>query len=620
MNLKLQKLTIENFKGIKNFALETNGESILIAGKNGVGKTTLADAWFFIFTDADSQGAAKFNALELDADGNAIDQQDATVEAEIEIDGAIHKIKKTYRQRWKKTRGASHAEKVGHTTEHFWDDVPVSKKKYTAKIEEILKPELFRALSDVHEFCSRMKPEQRRQILIDVAGRVSDAEICDHPDLEGFLELLGDKSPEELKKILMIDRKKCNEHLDGLPKRIDELEKSKPDVAGQDEEVIRCNVADLDEQITAKKNEILAIRSGLAVSELRAELADLKAEAAGLDDDRRKHHQAGISKLQSDMDTLSRAMAECQKRQVELNRRKDELIENWKAVDAKEYIKLSTCYACGQALPESEIEKTRQSFERSKQAELDALNQKGRDINQRIKEYFADYERYAQNHAAHQKAIEAHRAALSAIDDELSEKRSPLAARKAEIETILKNMNTDIEAEIIPLEDDLGQLDIERGRLADRLSDFTQIERINQRISHRKDDLKKAAAEWERIAHRLNQIEIYSRLRSEYIEKNVNSFFEITTWKLFEEQINGGIKEICEALRDGVPYSSDLNTGSKINVGLDVIRTLQAHYDCRLPVWVDNAESVTTWEEFAGQVIRLAAAPNIDELEVINGN
>lgn len=619
MKLKLQKLTIENFKGIRNFALETNGESILIAGKNGVGKTTLADAWFFLFTDADSQGSAKFNALELDQSGAVIDQQDATVEAEIEIDGQAHRLKKTYRQKWKKTRGASHAEKVGHTTEHFWDDVPVSKKKYIAKIEGILRPELFRALSDVHEFCGRMKPEQRRQILIDVAGSVSDTEICAHPDLEGFLELLGDKTPEELKKVLMIDRKKCNEQLEQLPGRIDELEKSKPDVSGADEAEIHGGIADLDEQISAKKNEILAIRSGLAVSELRAELADLKAQASALDDDRRELHRAEISKLQSDMDTLSRAMAECRKRKAELQDRKDEFIKEWQKIDSKKYIKSSTCYACGQALPDAEIEKNRESFECTKQAEIDALNKKGRGINQRLSVYDADIERFKKNYESHQKAIEAHRAALDAIDDELTEKRSPLAARQAEIEAKIKNMQGDIEAEIVPLENGLSKLDIERGRLADRLSDFTQIERINQRIKHRKDELKQAAAQWERIAHHLDQIEIYSRRRSEYIEKNVNRHFKITTWKLFEEQVNGGIRETCEALRNGVPYSSDLNTGSKINVGLDVIRTLQAHYDCRLPVWVDNAESVTAWEDFGGQVIKLAAAPNINELEVIAG-
>ena len=68
----------------------------------------------------------------------------------------------------------------------------------------------------------------------------------------------------------------------------------------------------------------------------------------------------------------------------------------------------------------------------------------------------------------------------------------------------------------------------------------------------------------------------------------------------------------------GVPYSTDLNTGARINVGLDVINTLSKHYGVMLPIFVDNAESVTAWEfDMDNQMIKLMAAANVEKLEVI---
>lgn len=56
-----------------------------------------------------------------------------------------------------------------------------------------------------------------------------------------------------------------------------------------------------------------------------------------------------------------------------------------------------------------------------------------------------------------------------------------------------------------------------------------------------------------------------------------------------------------------MPYDS-LNGGARVNAGLDVIRTLQAHYDFTPPVFVDNAESVVDLLDTKGQMIRLVVS------------
>lgn len=82
MNIKLSWISVENFKRL-TFRLDAGGESILLAGKNGTGKTTLADAFFWLLTDSDSDQQTKFNLLELDGNGEPVNQQDAVVEAEL---------------------------------------------------------------------------------------------------------------------------------------------------------------------------------------------------------------------------------------------------------------------------------------------------------------------------------------------------------------------------------------------------------------------------------------------------------------------------------------------------------------------------------------------------------
>jgi hypothetical protein len=41
-----------------------------------------------------------------------------------------------------------------------------------------------------------------------------------------------------------------------------------------------------------------------------------------------------------------------------------------------------------------------------------------------------------------------------------------------------------------------------------------------------------------------------------------------------------------------VPYGS-LNSGHRITVGLNIIKTLQKFYQVKVPIWIDNAECLS---------------------------
>lgn len=102
------------------------------------------------------------------------------------------------------------------------------------------------------------------------------------------------------------------------------------------------------------------------------------------------------------------------------------------------------------------------------------------------------------------------------------------------------------------------------------------------------------------------------------IEEQINSHFELVEWKLFEPQVNGIIKDCCEATVDGVGFNEGLNTAARINAGLDIINTLSRVYGQTMPVWVDNAESVTQLKRTDGQQIRLYVAAGQEKIKILD--
>jgi len=110
------------------------------------------------------------------------------------------------------------------------------------------------------------------------------------------------------------------------------------------------------------------------------------------------------------------------------------------------------------------------------------------------------------------------------------------------------------------------------------------------------------------------------RTKVNLLEEKINSKFKYARFKLFKDQINGGLEETCETLYEGVPYSSGLNNAARINVGLDIINTLNDYYGISAPIFVDNAEAVTELIETDSQLISLVVSKKDKQLRVVNQN
>jgi hypothetical protein len=139
---------------------------------------------------------------------------------------------------------------------------------------------------------------------------------------------------------------------------------------------------------------------------------------------------------------------------------------------------------------------------------------------------------------------------------------------------------------------------------------------IEKRIEELKAQEKKLAAEYERLEGELYLTEEFIRQKVSLLEEKINSKFEMARFKLFNVLVNGAVEECCETTYQGVPFSS-LNNGARINVGLDIIRTLARHYNFYPPIFIDNREAVTSLIDMGDQqVISLIVSEKDKELRV----
>ena len=173
------------------------------------------------------------------------------------------------------------------------------------------------------------------------------------------------------------------------------------------------------------------------------------------------------------------------------------------------------------------------------------------------------------------------------------------------IEGAIAQLQTDSEttanavlAEIADIRRDIEALEMDLLRIKYRQAGERRIEEL-------KAQEKILAAEYERLEGELYLCETFVKTKVSLLESRINSKFKYARFQLFEQQINGGITEVCNTLYAGVPYSSGLNNGHRGIVGLDIIATLADYYGFYPPIFYDNAESVTRLPEMKSQLITL---------------
>ena len=297
--------------------------------------------------------------------------------------------------------------------------------------------------------------------------------------------------------------------------------------------------------------------------------------------------------------------------------------ERWIAVN-KETFTGGSCPTCGQTLPAKQLETARDAFEANKKARLAEI-EKTAASNKQAKEAAEDRILRMQEEAVAieddinklEKALaEAEASVIEPVDMVgYAEKRKAaedkINALNGELADIMANSSA-VRAEL------QKQVTEIRAKIAEQMeitSKESLLEYSRRRIEELREDAKNAAQCLEAVENMLFLIDEYSRYKTKFVEDSINGMFRIARFRLFREQANGGVEDRCDVVYNGVPYIN-LNNGARINVGVDIINTLSRAYGVTVPLFVDNAESVTALEKSVNQIIRLVVSEKDKELRV----
>lgn len=635
MNIQLQHISIQSFKGLKHFETDFNGQTV-IRGANGTGKTTVFDAFLWLLFSKDSTGRKDFEVRPLDSHNRVIKGVDVVVEAAICFDGTTHVLRKE--QKEKKVKGVT-----GYETQCYIDEVPKKVSEYADWVSNMVPEDAFKMLTDLHYFGEKMHWKERRAVLLSIAGPVGSPKGFDD-----LIAKLNGRSIDDYKIVLQGQKKRLEKDRDEINPRIDELQRGCDSYVGVDEKRLegQRNSLMLKKQTLATElNVLLTSETGRqalldSINALKRRQVERESELA--------NDTTGVTHLLNEKAALETAVADAAQaverakfdlrshqqviKMAQMERdnvisRRDSLRKQY--IQAKEKPLDDTCYACGQKLP---VDK-RADIEKKRQAEVAELERKTIAARDEARVAIAKVEDLEKRTALYQDEID--KAAIKA--EEVRQHRterlividSQLKSQKKidpKTDTVWKNLEADIQnmqkevgepagGKMAELRTNLNAIDADIQAMNKSLAQADRNRQDTLRIKELADNEAKLSQQIADIDKEIEQIGQYKKAESGLIEAAVNHRFKRVTFKLFSYLLNGSIEDCCEAMLDGVPYS-DCSYGQKIIMGIDVVNVLSAQHDLSIPLFIDNAESVTYDIEANGQTILLFADPDHTTLTV----
>lgn len=648
--MKILSLTLENFRGIKNLTVNFDGKDADIYGTNGTGKTTIANAICWLLIDRPATEEADFTPKTAGTHGV---NHKASMEVEL-ADGQRVTLAKDFYEKWTRKRGASIEEYTGNITDYYVDGVKSKKKEYTEILENACGIDLERVkmLMVLGYFADTMKTDEKRRILFEMAGEFTDMDvIAANEELEGieyFFLMPGTEDKhytvEQWKKIAAEQRSKLNKDLELLPARIDEASKNIAENI-EDAETLNAQLRSLEE----KKSSIEEKKRSLSTPDGKQEAT--RAALAGLEVDLAAKRAAYIEQgteanreinakidaavknknaLEDELASTKRSLRDRTEDRDRMSAQREKLMREYAEVQAEQWNEgAEICPTCNQPLPEERVEELRAAFNEQKSKKKEDINRRGQACSQAkidaaskqieaLQEDVFTLEKTIKEDTENIQKMQAARTPQAPFEEtdeykEIAQRMEVLHGRQRLGQSAEDGTLNAYDRDIQTVKDEIAAVNL-------RIAKAQSSEDSRKRVGELKQELKHAAEQMEYLEHGIHLCEEFVRTKARMVTDSINAHFRYVRFVLFRDQINGGLREICEPTvesKDGtwVEYRS-ANYAAQVNAKLDIVTTLGRHYGVHLPILMDQGESVSEPLAVDEQLIRLIVSPADTDIRV----
>lgn len=653
MRIIFKKLEIRNFKGVKDLTIEFSPLVTNILGANHTGKTTTADAVFWVLFGKNSEGLSLFGIDPKDENNNVINRLENSVTLTISADNRELVLKKVRKETWGKSKGQLDEMLTGHTTECYINGNKYTIKDYQAEVNALCNEALFRAITNPAYFPS-LKAEEQRALLIKMVGDMSLSEIAKQKD--EFKRLVDELDGQELKEYrshLSYKIKAIKEEIEGIPNRITENQQILQDLScgGTDFAAIRKRLNEIDEDIKKYDDQLQDASAKLTqdyekkaaqrqlVNSLKYQQQEIIDKIESKNRTNRAEHENALNTIlqklkdtehSRDMKADDLRMGKQELKQIEL--RADDFRKKWEDVESKSFVwneDQEICPHCGRRLPSENIEELKEKAHEqwtirhiSEQDRLDVEAKVLKDAKQRIEAELYELQKKIDMLTTEVSSLQGQENELKAykveqVDFHDNDEWKRLLKQIEQQEAILNDICKDGESSTTQIiKDKKQELIQQRDKLNMSLSKEKLIAEREERIEQLADQMKQLnqqLTDLERKDYTAANLELAT---IQNLEERVNKLFMLIKFKMFETLLNGSTKPTCVLTMHGVPYN-DLSNSEKINAGIDLIRAMNTYNDMYAPVIIDNAESCNDILPTSCQQIRLVVSRD-EHLTVVN--
>jgi len=642
-NILIKEVTLKNFKGIKDLVVDF--ETITnILGENATGKTTIFDSFCWLLFGKDSKDRKDFEIKTLGPDGEALHGLEHSVIGVLDVNGEEITLQRIFTEKWTKKKGLADKVFSGHETTYYINQVPAKQKEYNEKVTNILADNAFKLLSNPLYFNS-IEWKKQREILLEIIGDIDQDNVINYKkELKPLEQLLSDNTPiEDYRKKVKAQISKYSKDKESIPFRIDECNNS---IVEENFKILEARKVTIQGGIDMLSKQIAAGDNGSEKMKLEKQLSDLRLEYSSKSSQAKENankpfnelnikisdKKYEISNLEHKVEILNRDKFEAEdaikisNELITTNKEKQQgLREEWNQeynilFEFDENEKL--CPTCHREYEVEQLEEIRANaqgyFDEIKSKKINSINKQGKELGEKIKQLETSIKGNSEN--------------LIDYEEKLSEYNSKMELLKSELEqlendkqrlninnTITFTGEQELTNSINEIKDKIANFKFtDNTELAYRkLNLEKELENINKTLGQKdtNETLRKRIQELQEeernLANEIAKLEGYDFLCEEFIrtkvellEERINSKFKAVRFKLFDQQINGGLNECCEALIDGVPFSN-ANTASQINAGIEIINTLSEFYEVNAPIFIDNRESINQIVSTDSQIINL---------------